>query len=97
MRKGKFIGEDKKQTNHRTQNTEQEKLETHNSVSKGIDSAVCIEVIPFHLRGRCMLGVFLLTAFTCLGHECQDLLSLCDGMHVCTDYTSVYTKYIFQA
>ena len=21
-----------------------------------------------------------------LGHECQDLLTLCDGMHVCTDY-----------
>ena len=32
-----------------------------------------------------MLGVFLLLAFTCLGHECQDLLSPCDGMHVCTD------------
>ena len=29
--------------------------------------------------------VFLLLAFTCLGHECQDLLSPCDGMHVCTD------------
>ena len=38
-----------------------------------------------------MLGVFLLPAFTRLGHECQDLLSPCDGMHVCTDYTSVYT------
>ena len=37
-----------------------------------------------------MLGVFLL-AFTHLGHECQDLLSLCKGMHVCTDYTSIYT------
>ena len=33
-----------------------------------------------------MLGVFLLLAFTRLGHECQDLLSLCDGMYVCTDY-----------
>ena len=33
----------------------------------------------------CMLGVFLLLAFTRLGHECQDLLSPCDGMHVCTD------------
>ena len=32
-----------------------------------------------------MLGVLLLLAFTRLGHECQDLLSLCDGMHVCTD------------
>ena len=38
-----------------------------------------------------MLGVFLLPAFTRLGHECQDLLSPCDGMHVCTDYTPVYT------
>ena len=38
-----------------------------------------------------MLGVFLLPAFTHLGHEHQDLLSLSDGRHVCTDYTSVYT------
>ena len=37
-----------------------------------------------------MLDVFLLPAFTHLGYECQDLLSLCDGKHVCTDYT-VYT------
>ena len=26
-----------------------------------------------------------------LGHERQDLLRPCDEMHVCTDYTSVYT------
>ena len=32
-----------------------------------------------------MLGVSLLPAFTRLGHECQDLLSPCDGKHVCTD------------
>ena len=38
-----------------------------------------------------MLSVFLLLAFTGLGHEGQDLWSPCDGMHVCTDYTSVYT------
>ena len=38
-----------------------------------------------------MLGVFLLLAFTRPGHECEDLLSPCDGMHVCTHYTSVYT------
>ena len=38
-----------------------------------------------------MLGVFLLPAFTCSGHERQDLLSPCDEMHVCTDKTSVYT------
>ena len=50
-----------------------------------------IEVVTFHLHGWCMLGVFLLPAFTHLGHECQDLLSPCDGMHVCTDKTSVYT------
>ena len=35
--------------------------------------------------------VCLLTAFTRQEHECQDLLSPCDGLHVCTDYTSVYT------
>ena len=50
-----------------------------------------IEVVTFRLRGWCMLGVFLLPAFTRLGHECQNLLSPCDGMHVCTDQTSVYT------
>ena len=38
-----------------------------------------------------MLCVFLLPAFTHLGHQCQDLLSPCDKMHVCTDYTSGYT------
>ena len=43
------------------------------------------EAATFRLRGRCMLGVFLLLAFTHLRHECQDLLSLCHGMHVCTD------------
>ena len=44
------------------------------------------EVASFHLRGCCMLGVFLLLAFTHLGHECQALLSPCDGILVCTDY-----------
>ena len=44
-----------------------------------------IEVVTFRFRGWCMLGVFLLPAFTRLGHEHQDLLSPCDGMHVCTD------------
>ena len=43
------------------------------------------EVVTFHLHGGCMCGVFLLLAFTCLQHEHQDLLSLCNGMHVCTD------------
>ena len=28
-----------------------------------------------------MLGVFLSPVFTRLGHECQDLLRLCNGMH----------------
>ena len=43
-------------------------------------------VVIFHLCGWCILGVFLLPVFTCLGHECQDLLGLCDRMHVCSDY-----------
>ena len=42
-----------------------------------------IEVVTFHLCGWCMLDVFLLPAFTCLGHECQDLLTLCDGWNAC--------------
>ena len=41
-----------------------------------------IEVVTFHFRGLCMLGVFSLPAFTRLGHECQDLLSPCDAVHV---------------
>ena len=43
------------------------------------------EVATICPLGWCKLGVFLLPAFTCVGHECQDLMSLCDGMHVCTD------------
>ena len=31
-----------------------------------------IEAVTFRLRGGCMLGLFLLPAFTRLGHECQD-------------------------
>ena len=34
-----------------------------------------IEVVTFHFRGWCMLDVFLLPAFTRLGHECHNLLS----------------------
>ena len=34
-----------------------------------------IKVVTFRLRGWCVLGVFLLPAFTRLGHERQDLLS----------------------
>ena len=44
-----------------------------------------IKVVTFRLRGWCVLGVFLLPAFTRLGHERQDFLSPCDEMHVCTD------------
>ena len=47
-----------------------------------------IEVVTFHLHGWCMLGVFC--CWHSQGHVCQDLLSLCDGMYVCTDETSVY-------
>ena len=42
-----------------------------------------IELVTFRLRGWCMLGRFLLPTFTRPGHECQDLLSPCDGMRVC--------------
>ena len=58
----------------------------------GWDFCICdrffnptIKVVTFRLRGWCVLGVFLLPAFTRLGHERQDLLSPCDEMHVCTD------------
>ena len=44
-----------------------------------------IKVVTFRLRGWCVLGMFLLPAFTRLGHEHQDLLSPCNEMHVCTD------------
>ena len=42
-----------------------------------------IEVVTFRLRGWCLLGVFLLPAFTRLGHIRQELLSPCNGMLVC--------------
>ena len=51
-----------------------------------------IEVVTFRLRGWCMLGVFLLLAFARLGHEHQDHLSPCDGMHVYADKISIYTS-----
>ena len=47
--------------------------------------------VTFRLREWCILGVFLLPAFTRLGHDCQDLLSPRDEMHACTEQTSVYT------
>ena len=49
-----------------------------------------IEVVTSHLHGWFILGVFLLPAFTRQGHECLDLLSLCDGMNVYTDYSLLY-------
>ena len=54
----------------------------------GWDFCVWDRLVSNHLGsllGWCMLGVFLLPAFTRQGHECQDLSSMCDGMHVCTD------------
>ena len=48
-------------------------------------------VVTFCLCGWDMLGVFLLLAYTCLGHERQDLLSPWDGRNVSTDLTLVYT------
>ena len=44
-----------------------------------------IEVVTIRLLEWCMLGVFLLPAFIRLEHECQESLSPCDEMHVCTD------------
>ena len=44
-----------------------------------------VEVVAFRLRWWFVLGVFLLPVFTSLGHVCQDLMSPCDGMCVCTD------------
>ena len=50
-----------------------------------------IKVVTFPSSWREQAGCVLLPVFTCPGHECQDLLSLCDGMHMCTEWTSVYT------
>ena len=44
-----------------------------------------IEVVTLLFRGWCILGGLLSPSFTHLGHERQDLLSPCDGMHVFTD------------
>ena len=43
----------------------------------------CTNTVKYGWAGR--------SVFTHLGHECQELLSPCNGMHVCTDQTSVYT------
>ena len=50
-----------------------------------------IEVVTFRLCGWCMLGVFMLPAFSRLGHKCRNLLSPCNGIHVHKDWTSIYT------
>ena len=50
-----------------------------------------IQVVTFRLRGKCMVGVFLLPVFSQLGYDRRDLCSPSNGMHVCTDETSVYT------
>ena len=42
-----------------------------------------IDVVTFRLHDWDMMEEFLLLAFTSLGQECQNLLSLCDGMHAC--------------
>ena len=39
-------------------------------------------VVTYCLNGWCMLGVFLLLAITHPGNECQNTLSLCDGIRV---------------
>ena len=61
----------------------------------GWDFCVCgrffnptIDVVTFCLHQVhewCMLGVFVLPAFTCKGHQCQDLLNPHKEMHACTD------------
>ena len=60
----------------------------------GLDFCICDCLVTldstFRLHGWCMLGVYLLLAFTCVGHECQDALSPCDGMHVSTDDLGLY-------
>ena len=38
-----------------------------------------------HILSSWMLRASLLLALTHLGHEHQDSLSACNGMHVCTD------------
>ena len=44
------------------------------------------------MHGGCFFCLFLFfTRFTHLGPEFQDLLNLCDRMHLCTDKTSIYT------
>ena len=47
------------------------------------------------MHGACLVYLFLLLlllpAVNSLGHECQGLWSLCNGMRVCIGYTSVYT------
>ena len=51
-----------------------------------------IEVVPFGLHGWYMLGMFLLPAFTRLGHECQDFfVSVRWNACVHTPHLSLYS------
>ena len=36
------------------------------------------------------MGVYLLLAFTCLGHGCRDVFGPCGGIHAWSDLTPVY-------
>ena len=47
------------------------------------------EVVASCCYGWCILGVFLLLAFTHTGQECQDVFSPNDWMHACLVYTSM--------
>ena len=64
---------------HHLQNDEASSLSPFPAVSLGftilgeIFTYVTIEVVTFRLRSWCVLGVFLLPAFTRLENECQDL------------------------
>ena len=53
--------------------------------------SAAIEVVTFRPSGCCMLGVFLLLTFPRRGHERQDLLSPCNGMHVPTLDLGLYS------
>ena len=53
--------------------------------SSSFSSAFSARSLVFTILGCCMLGVFLLLAFTLLGCKCQDIWSLCNAMHVNTE------------
>ena len=49
---------------------------------------VCLFFVVVFCCCCCWRGSFLGPEFTRLGHKRQDLWSPCDGMHVCSDWTS---------